>query len=137
MLYVHDKDSAKKYIQQALISTLSANIPVSDLSNFFTENYTQWVDGKTMSYKEFLLHAAELKKVVLNFSIEIQECIWNAPIAADIHTIHVMKKDGKKLHFKVIAFFTFDNNKISHVNEMTYLLQGDTEDKNLGSRTHT
>ena len=54
---------------------------------------------------------------------------------ADIHVIDAEKTNGDSVRTKVIAFFTVRNGKIARVDELTHLLLGADQDRDIGSRT--
>ena len=108
---------------------------VDDVRPFFAKNYTQWVDGKSLDYDGFFQHVAALKEVIASAYVEFIEFMVEGDTAADIHDVFVTKKNGETLHVRVIAFFTFENNQIASVREMTHLLKGNESDHDLGSRT--
>lgn len=107
---------------------------VEDLKPYFSLDYRQWVDGKTLDYQGFFQHVAALKGVISTAHIEFIEYLEKDDTAADIHDVFVTKKSGEKVHIRVMAFFTFENQQIKSVKELTYLLSGSSENHDLGSR---
>lgn len=107
---------------------------IEALESYFDKGYTQWVDGKTLDYEGFFQHAAALKEVIAFAHLEFIEYIEKGESAADIHDVFITKKNGEKLHVRVMAFFTFNNGKITSVQELTQLLSGNEKDQDIGSR---
>jgi hypothetical protein len=54
---------------------------------------------------------------------------------AYIHLVDAEKTNGDTIRAKVIAFYTVRDGKIVHVDELTHLLHGADEDRDMGSRT--
>lgn len=111
--------------------------PVKDVDAirpYFDKDYTQWVDGKMLDYDGFFRHVTALKEVIASAYIEFIEYIEDGDKVADIHDVFVTKKSGEKLHVRVMAFFTFKDQKIASVRELTQLLEGDEADQDIGSR---
>ncbi len=52
---------------------------------------------------------------------------------AAIYRIDLVKNDGSKVEVKDLAFFKIKNNKIVYCEELTQLIKGDKQDKNIGS----
>ena len=125
----------QKLVAESFEVLLDADKSVDDVKPFFAKNYTQWVDGKSLDYDGFFQHVAALKEVIASAYIEFIEFMVEGDTAADIHDVFVTKKNGETLHVRVIAFFTFENNQIASVREMTHLLKGNESDHDLGSRT--
>lgn len=125
----------QKLVAESFEVLLNADKSVDDVRPFFAKNYTQWVDGKSLDYDGFFQHVAALKEVIASAYVEFIEFMVEGNAAADIHDVFVTKKNGETLHVRVIAFFTFENNQITSVREMTHLLKGNESDHDLGSRT--
>lgn len=121
-------------LEQTFRDLFNPKKEVAALKAYFSEDYTQWVDGKVLDYAGFFQHVKALKEVIVSASIEFIEYIEKGDVVADIHNVFVTKKDGEKLHVRVMAFFTFKEGKISSVRELTQLLSGREEDQDIGSR---
>lgn len=125
----------QKLVAESFEVLLDADKSVDDVRPFFAKNYTQWVDGKSLDYDGFFQHVAALKEVIASAYVKFIEFMVEGDMAADIHDVFVTKKNGETLQVRVIAFFTFENNQITSVREMTHLLKGNESDHDLGSRT--
>ena len=53
---------------------------------------------------------------------------------ATIHRVNAIKHDDSHIEVQVNAFFQIKNNKIIFCDELTYLIQGEKSDRDLGSR---
>ncbi|WP_077928340.1 nuclear transport factor 2 family protein [Wohlfahrtiimonas populi] len=125
----------QKLVAESFEVLFDAEKTVDDVRPFFVKNYTQWVDGKSLDYNGFFQHVVALKEVIATAHVEFIEFMVAGDTAADIHDVFVTKKNGETLHVRVIAFFTFENDQIASVREMTHLLEGNESDHDLGSRT--
>ena len=125
----------QKLVAESFEVLFDADKSADDVRPFFTKSYTQWVDGKSLDYDGFFQHVVALKEVIATAYVEFIEFMVEGDTAADIHDVFVTKKNGETLHVRVIAFFTFENDQITSVREMTHLLKGNESDHDLGSRT--
>lgn len=107
---------------------------IEAIKPYFSPQYTQWVDGKLLDFEAFIQHVKALKEVIASAHIEFKEYLENGNIVADTHEVFITKKTGEKLHVKVMAFFTFENQKILSTQELTHLISGNVEDQDIGSR---
>ncbi|MEP7456680.1 nuclear transport factor 2 family protein [Phyllobacterium sp. SB3] len=129
------KAASQDLIKKVLESMLDPNAPVEQLREFFSTNYRQDIDGVTLDFTGFMAHAEDLKKSISAGSTTFEMMIVEGQTVADVHIVDAIKLNGEKIRIKVIAFYTIENGKITRVNELTHLLSGLTEDRNLGSRT--
>ena len=125
----------QKLVAESFEVLFDADKSVDDVRPFFAKNYTQWVDGQSLDYDGFFQHVVALKEVIATAHVEFIEFMVEGDTTADIHDVFVTKKNGETLHVRVIAFFTFENDQIASVREMTHLLKGNESDHDLGSRT--
>lgn len=128
------KTEARALIEKALESMLDPEAPVEELSEFFSPDYKQDADGATLDFTDFLAHARDLKSTISSGSVTFETMIVDGPTIADIHIVSATKINGDKVCVKVIAFYTVEHGKITRVDELTHLLSGSAEDRNLGSR---
>ena len=129
------KEEARALIEGALASLLDPRQDVGNLSRYFAPEYVQDVDGKRLDYPGFIHHARVLKTHLRRGRATIETLIVDGDTIADIHVIDAEKIDGNSVRTKVIAFFTVRDGKIVRVDELTRLLHGADEDRDMGSRT--
>ncbi|EJN03620.1 nuclear transport factor 2 family protein [Phyllobacterium sp. YR531] len=129
------KAAMQGLIENALKSMLDPNVPAEQLSEFFSRDYRQDVDGTTLDYDGFIAHAKDLKKSISSGKAIFEMMMFDGGNVADVHIIEATKTNGEKIKVKVIAIFTIGDGKITRVNELTHLLSGSPEDRNMGSRT--
>jgi len=129
------KDEARALIEGALASLLDPRQDVANLSRYFAPDYVQDVDGKRLDYAGFIDHARVLKTHLRRGRAAIETLIVDGDTIADIHVVEAEKTNGDSIRTKVIAFFTVRGGKIVRVDELTHLLHGADEDRDMGSRT--
>jgi len=79
-------------------------------------------------------HVRVLKSTLDNATVTFKEIAADGTTIADIHVVEARKKNGDRVRVKVIAFYTLENGKIRRIEELTYLLEGRAEDRDLGFR---
>ena len=90
-----------------------------------------------LDLKAFLQHAATLRDTLIKADIRFEKIVTNGNTIADIHFMHAQKKNGDSVHIKVIAFYTLRDGRICQVEELTHLVEGTAQDRDLGSRIGT
>jgi ketosteroid isomerase-like protein len=129
------KEEARALIEGAITSLLDPRQDVANLSRYFAPDYVQDVDGKRLDYAGFIDHARVLKTHLRRGRVTIETLIVDGDTIADIHVIEAEKTNGDSIRTKVLAFFTVSAGKFVRVDELTHLLRGADEDKDIGSRT--
>jgi len=131
------KEEARTLIENAVSSMLDPQQDAATLSRYFASDYVQDVDGKRLDYDGFIDHARVLKTHLRSGRATIESLIVDGDTIADIHVIDAEKINGSRIRTKVIAFFSLRDGKIVRVDELTHLLDGEEEDRDMGSRTST
>ena len=106
-----------------------------DVGAFFAENYQQIADGKTLDRAAFLDHVRVLKGIVEHGSVALVKVVASGSTVATMHITSARKSTGEDVKFLVHAFFEIENGLIQSTNELTHILHGSDEDRDLGSRT--
>lgn len=105
-----------------------------DFAELLTPDYVQRVDGKELDYAGFLHHSAALQASIASGSVSFEHIVTDGASAATVHVADAVKNDGERIRLKVIAYYQFRGNRISLVDELTHLLEGTAQDRDLGSR---
>ena len=129
------KEQARALIENALASLLDPRQDAESLSRFFAADYVQDVDGKRLDFRGFIDHARTLKTSLRSARATIENFVVDGMTIADIHVVEGEKTNGDTIRAKVIAFYAVRDGKIVRVEELTHLLQGSDEDRDMGSRT--
>ncbi len=76
------------------------------------------------------------KKVVEEMNVFFKTIVQEGSIVFTNHEVSIKKKDGNQIKIQVIAEFVFEGDKIIRCDELTHLMEGSDEDRDIGSRTH-
>ncbi len=128
---------AQNLLEKMFETLADKKVPIQDLAAFFTPDYVQIVDGKMFDLNAFLQHAATLRDTLVKADIRFEKIVTDGNTIADIHFAHAQKKNGDNVHIKVIAFYTLRDGRICKVEELTHLVEGTAQDRDLGSRIDT
>jgi len=100
---------------------------------FFSEDYVQTTDGRTLSYSEFIEHIRHVISVTERIEIEVVDVIRDGNRIADRHTVRWTRKDGTRSLLEVYLFGTLTNGRFTRVIEATRLIEGDESSRALAS----
>jgi ketosteroid isomerase-like protein len=103
-------------------------------AELLTPDYIQRVDGKQLDYEGFLSHSEILRMSLVSSSVTFEHIVTDGFSAATVHIADAVKTTGERIRLKVIAYYQFRGNRICFVDELTHLLEGDAQDRDLGSR---
>lgn len=104
------------------------------LSEYFSPDYIQYVDGKKINYNDFIKHIQLLKNKISKMSISIKSIVAEDNIVFTNHEVFTIMSDGRTGKTKVIAEFRLNKGKIYYCDELTHMIEGDDKDRDLGSR---
>ena len=76
-----------------------------------------------------------LKNAVHSTQITFEHLVAENDKVCSIHYAQGIKSNGQKIKAKVIALFQFQDDQLILCDELTHLVEGSTEDRDLGSRT--
>lgn len=103
------------------------------IATFWSPNYIQRVDGKMIDYQGFVDHMAALKRHIKSVKIKFIQVIAMDNIVSTIHQVNATKHDGSKSLIQVIGHMTYEGDRLVAVDELTCVLEGHSQDKELGS----
>jgi hypothetical protein len=103
-------------------------------AELLTPDYIQRVDGKQLDYVGFLRHSEALQVSLKSSSVTFEHIVTDGISAATVHLAQAVKTNGDRIRIKVIAYYQFRGNRICLVDELTHLLEGPEQDRDLGSR---
>ncbi|EPZ49202.1 nuclear transport factor 2 family protein [Alicyclobacillus acidoterrestris] len=127
-------DEAKQLIQHIMECLIDPNISAEEVGAYFSENYRQDANGVVLDYKGFIEHAQMLKSTLKSGQVTIAKIFVDGSTIVSVHYIDATKQDDSTIRMKVIACFGIENGKIASAEELTYLMEGDASDRDLGSR---
>ncbi len=125
-----------KEILQKMFKEVFASSAYGDetLDKYFSPDYMQSVDGKTLDFEHFRQHIRVQKQTTKSVSIRFKTLTEEGDIVFSNHVTRGETVDGRIGEFHVIAEFRFRDGKIVACDELTYMLAGDPQDRDLGSR---
>jgi ketosteroid isomerase-like protein len=103
-------------------------------AELMTPDYIQRVDGKELDYAGFLDHSKALQASISSSKVTFEHIVTDGHSAAAVHIAEAVKSDGKRIRLKVIAYYQFRDHRVSLVDELTHMLEGEAGDRDLGSR---
>lgn len=126
-------DQAKTFVKNAVIYVLENKDPNMDYSKYVSKDFINPIDGNTFNYDQWVAHQKHIKGMVKSMVPTFDLMVAEGDQVAAIYHIVLTKNDGSSLIVKDMAFFKIKDNKIVYCEELTRLVQGDQEDKNIGS----
>ncbi|AHG18880.1 hypothetical protein Z042_04125 [Chania multitudinisentens RB-25] len=127
-------------IKQTVIDALQTLVsnPEHDenkIAVFFDPSYQQVVDGKQLDYSGFIQHIAALKSHTKHMSVSIKSIVAENDTVFTHHYVNVEKNQGERSEFEVFARFTLASGRIICCEELTRMISGAPNDRDLGSRS--
>ena len=104
------------------------------VDKYFSADYEQHVDGKDLTFANFLKHMEAQKKVTKSVTITFKTIAQQDDVVFTNHYATARKQDGSEAKVHVIAKFKLKDGKICYCDELTHMLSGDETDRDLGSR---
>ncbi len=109
--------------------------PEEYIQKFVSTDYIQIVDGHHINYSDFIAHIIKQRQVIKDVSFDFLYLVEENNCVASLHRVHATKIDtDKKIISEVHAFFQFKEGLLISCNERTKIIQGSTEDEDLGRR---
>ena len=128
-------DEAKKFVQEVFNHTIEdMNATEETYAKYFSKDYVQYVDGKTLKYYDFIAHMKAQKNVMKSAKVTFKYMIAEGDTVATVHLVNGIKKDGGIIEVQVNALFLIKDKKIVLCDELTHLIKGEKSDRDLGSR---
>lgn len=126
---------AKEFIKAAFVNLIeNKNADEETCAKYFSKEYIQYVDGKILNYDHFVAHMKALMATIKSAKVTFKHIIAEGDKVTTIHRVNAVKHNGSQIEVQVNALFQIKDNKIILCDELTYLIQGEKSDKDLGSR---
>ena len=132
---VMTQDEAHGLLRRMFAAFTNPAATAEDFAGLLTPDYIQRVDGEQLDYAGFLEHHKALQKSVASGSVRFEHVVTDGASAATVHIAEAVKVSGERIRLKVIAYYQFRDGRICMVDELTRMLEGGAEDRDLGSRT--
>lgn len=125
----------KELVRLAFRNVIEAtSVDSGEIERYFSTQYVQEVDGKTLHFEEFVAHVKKQKETVASAKVDLIALISEGDVVFSNHEVNVLKKDGSRAKFKVIAQFLVRDGRIAACDELTRMIEGEKSDRDLGSR---
>lgn len=140
MLFGRYHTGENSMIHQTLVLTALQQIVANPehqpelIANLFSRHYHQTVDGHTLDYPQFIQHMALLKQITCSMQLQILAIAAAGENVFTHHWVNIEKRDGSQSQIRVLAHFTVRDGQIQSCVELTQLLAGEHQDRDLGSR---
>jgi hypothetical protein len=124
----------KELVKQAFAEVL-AN-PTFDrkkITQYFSTDYKQHVDGKILDYDQFVAHVELVKKRTSGLIFDYATIVQEGKIVFTNHKVTATMENGEVSVTHLIAEFHIEQDRIVYCSEMSRLLTGKKEDGDLGS----
>jgi hypothetical protein len=106
----------------------------NQIARYFSPEYQQVVDGKSLDYRGFVEHMALLKSLTKAMKVSILAMACEENTVLTHHHVRVEKQKGQQSEIEVLARFTLSAGLIVRCDELTRLVSGAHDDHDLGSR---
>jgi hypothetical protein len=94
----------------------------------------QHADGVTLDFSGFVDHVRELKRTVRNVRVDFEEMVAEGNKVMEIHRVEGEKRASGKFTVRLMSLWMLEEGKIVLCDELSHVVQGAPEDRNLGSR---
>lgn len=108
------------------------------LDRYFSPNFVQHADGKTLDFSGLVDHVAELKRTVTDLRFTFERMLTEGDTVMDVHRVEGRKRaGGESFAVRLFSLWVIENGKIVLCDELSRLEEGAPEDRDLSSRTAT
>ncbi len=126
-------EEVRSFLEEFFRLFADPSISADVFGRLMTPDYVQRVDGIELDFAGFIAHRTKLLEALSDMKVTFEHYVGDGRSAATVHLADVVKKNGDKVQLKVIAFYQLKDRRLSYVEELTFLVAGSHEDKNLGS----
>lgn len=126
---------ARDFLSRVFQSLFDPTVTAEEVGAFFAPDYVQIADGKEIDRAGFIDHVRVLKNTLQSASVALEKVVASGSTVASLHVATGRKQSGETVQMKVHAFFEIENGLIRRTEELTHMVAGHAEDRDLGSRT--
>lgn len=125
----------KQWIRDLFLNVLeNPGATEATYAQYFSPDYVQHVDGKTLHFNDFVAHMKALKATMETILVTFDHILVDGDKVCTVHRVNGVKKNGVEIEAKVIALFQIKDKKIILCDELTRIVKGEKSDSDLGSR---
>lgn len=96
-------------------------------------DYEQHADGKVLHFDEFLCHIKLLKERTESIRVTFKTLVEESNVVFSNHLVECKMPDGTVSALHVIAEFRIHDGQMCYCDELSHLVTGSTENRDLGS----
>ena len=111
-------EDARSFLERAFTKLFDPLSTERDLLEFFSPDYTQDLNGKRYSFRQFMDGVAAMKTTLRSSKVVFTSVVAAGDTIAEIHLVDGTRSDGSHLRFKVIAFQTLEGGRIKRAEEV-------------------
>ncbi|KAB1645645.1 MULTISPECIES: nuclear transport factor 2 family protein [unclassified Pseudoclavibacter] len=104
------------------------------LDRHFSDKYRQCTNGDWTTREQFAEHIEHLRVITSSAKIKVLDELTDGDHYAERHRVVVTKRDESTVEQEVYVFARLDSDgKFLSLEEVTRMVQGDEQDRNIGS----
>lgn len=127
--------TAREFLVEAFSDLFNpANDAQEAAAKYMTPDYVQLVDGEVLDFEGFVNHLKVLQDNLRDVNFTFETVVASENTISDIHIVDAVKNDGSAFRTKVIAFYHMRDGMIQRIDELTHLIEGGEDDRDMGSR---
>jgi hypothetical protein len=126
-----NKDRLRAMFEEVFISSTYSDETVD---RYFTSDYVQSVDGKVLHLERFRQHIRVQKEALRGLSIEFKTLAGEGDVVFSNHIAKAETIEGRMSEIHVIAEFRFRDGRVMACDELSHMVSGHEQDRDLGSR---
>ena len=111
-------EDARSFLERTFAKLFDPLSTERDMLEFFSPEYTQDLNGKVYSFRQFMDGVSALKATLRSSTVVFTSVVASGETIAEIHVVDATKNDGSHLKFKVMAFQTLEGGRIKKVEEV-------------------
>ena len=129
------REDAEALLRTAFNDLFNRNADRETIDRHVSQDYTAWSDGRVIRRHQFEEHVLAIRKDIESMEVAFEDVVTADDRIAAVMTFTLHRKDGRTSQMLVHAFYTIREGKIHRLSELTHLLTGAEEDRDLASRT--
>jgi len=111
-------EDARSFLERTFAKLFDPLSTERDMLEFFSPEYTQDLNGKVYTFRQFMEGVSALKATLRSTTVTFTSVVASGETIAEIHIVDATKKDGSHLKFKVMAFQTLEGGRIKKAEEV-------------------
>lgn len=123
---------SNKQVVKNLFSTFAnTHSTANDLDKFLSKKYVEVSDGHKLNYPQFMSYVEKLHHMMKSMHVKFIQIVSDGDIVATHHITYCVKQNGKVVKTEIFGFFTVKNHKVVSSQQISRMIKGDKNDKDL------